>query len=234
MASGLRMFTDRVGNQLTGHPVLDTSGGEELMHVEPSVIISLGNRLVEAAGTLYVTTQQVVWLSETDINMGYALDFLSMSLHAVSTDPETFAFPCIYIQIDNDGVDGSSDESEDSECEDNQNMEHTDAFSLKQITEMRLGPSDPNNLNTLFNVFCECAELNPDLRPGQDENNEWNFGGNHMISFDDSEWMMSENSTLPIGLLDEQQDLSRTLQELNMNDQRFEDAEESENMADKP
>ncbi|KMZ76133.1 putative Methylosome subunit pICln [Zostera marina] len=227
MASGLRLFRDRVGNQLTADPVLDASGGEKLMHVEPSVVISLGNRLVEAAGTLYVTTKQVVWLSEADVNMGYALDFLSISLHAVSTDPKTFAFPCIYIQIDSDCADESSD---DSECEDIQNMEHTDF--LKKITELRLGPSNPNNLNTLFNVLCDCAELNPDVVPEQDENNEWNFGGNQM-SFDDSEWMMSENASLPIGLSDEQQILSRTLQELNMNDQRFEDAEESENMADK-
>lgn len=57
MASGLRLFRDRVGNQLTADPVLDTSGGEKLMHVETSVVISLGNRLVEAAGTLYVTTK---------------------------------------------------------------------------------------------------------------------------------------------------------------------------------
>lgn len=30
---------------------------------------------------------------------GYAVDFLSMSLHAVSTDPEAYPSPCLYVQV---------------------------------------------------------------------------------------------------------------------------------------
>jgi len=32
---------------------------------------------------------------------GYAVDFLSISLHAVSRDPEAYSSPCIYTQVFN-------------------------------------------------------------------------------------------------------------------------------------
>lgn len=40
-----------------------------------------------------------MWLSDTDRTKGYAVDFLSVSLHAVSRDPEAFESPCIYTQV---------------------------------------------------------------------------------------------------------------------------------------
>jgi hypothetical protein len=39
-----------------------------------------------------------VWLSDVDGTKGYAVDFLSISLHAVSRDPEAYPSPCIYTQ----------------------------------------------------------------------------------------------------------------------------------------
>lgn len=32
---------------------------------------------------------------------GYVVDFLSISLHAVSRDPEAYSSPCIYTQVFN-------------------------------------------------------------------------------------------------------------------------------------
>jgi nucleotide-sensitive chloride channel 1A len=43
--------------------------------------------------------RQVVWLSDVDRAKGYAVDFLSLSLHAISTDPEAYPSPCIYAQV---------------------------------------------------------------------------------------------------------------------------------------
>lgn len=43
--------------------------------------------------------RQVVWLSDVDRAKGYAVDFLSLSLHAVSRDPEAYPSPCIYTQV---------------------------------------------------------------------------------------------------------------------------------------
>ncbi|KAG5558426.1 hypothetical protein RHGRI_008381 [Rhododendron griersonianum] len=37
---------------------------------------------------------------------GYAVDFLSVSLHAISRDPEAYPSSCIYVQIDAEDEDG--------------------------------------------------------------------------------------------------------------------------------
>ena len=44
--------------------------------------------------------RQVIWLSNVDRAKGYAVDFLSVSLHAVSRDPEAYQSPCIYTQVE--------------------------------------------------------------------------------------------------------------------------------------
>lgn len=43
----------------------------------------------------------MIWLSDVDRAKGYAVDFLSVSLHAVSRDPEAYSSPCIYTQVEN-------------------------------------------------------------------------------------------------------------------------------------
>lgn len=40
-----------------------------------------------------------MWLSDTDRAKGYAVDFIAVSLHAVSRDPEAYSAPCIYAQV---------------------------------------------------------------------------------------------------------------------------------------
>ncbi|GKV33721.1 hypothetical protein SLEP1_g42186 [Rubroshorea leprosula] len=47
MVLGLRQFSAR-----TGEPILDTGGGEELVHVQPSVYIALGDRAPESPSAL--------------------------------------------------------------------------------------------------------------------------------------------------------------------------------------
>jgi chloride channel, nucleotide-sensitive, 1A len=45
------------------------------------------------------TTRRVIWLSETEKGKGYAVDFLDITLHAVSRDLEAYPSPCIYTQV---------------------------------------------------------------------------------------------------------------------------------------
>ncbi|KAK8937706.1 Chloride conductance regulatory protein ICln [Platanthera guangdongensis] len=97
MVLGLQYFSERAGDG-NGQPVLDSASGEVLVHVQPSVSIALGRRLPESPGTLFISTKRVIWLSDTERDKGYAVDFLSVSLHAVSRDPETYPSPCIYTQ----------------------------------------------------------------------------------------------------------------------------------------
>ncbi|XP_060203433.1 chloride conductance regulatory protein ICln [Lycium barbarum] len=218
--SGLRLVTERTGDG-TGQPFLDTNNGEELMQVQLGTTIVLGSRPPESPGTLYITTKQVVWLSDTDRSKGYAVDFLSVSLHAVSRDPEAYPHPCLYAQIDN-GVE--DDESEGSTDEGDVSSD------LSRITELRLVPSDPNQVDTLFQIFCECAELNPEPIEEEEEEHNWIFSAdqleNQEAGEEESEWMISQNSTHTIGRSNGDHDLAHNVLQLQINDQRFEDAEE--------
>ncbi|XP_039046425.1 chloride conductance regulatory protein ICln-like isoform X2 [Hibiscus syriacus] len=226
MAVGLRQFTARTGNG-AGEPVLDTDNGEELVNVQPSVSVALGNRAPESPGTLYITTRQVVWLSDLDRTKGYAVDFLSLSLHAVSRDPEAYSSPCIYTQIETED-DEVEDEPEDSDSE------CSEVLDLSKIREMRLIPSDASQLDTLFQVLCECAELNPE--PVEEEGHNWIFSADQLEDgaeeSDGVEWNLSQNPANTIGHSNGHHDLSRNVLELQINDQRFEDADEMEEGTD--
>ncbi|KAJ0538753.1 putative PH-like domain superfamily protein [Helianthus annuus] len=68
-----------------------------------------------------------------------------------------------------DTGDEDADESESSDSESNETLD------LSKITEMRLVPSDPNQLDALFEVFSECAELNPEPVEEEEEEHNWVF-----------------------------------------------------------
>ncbi|KAH7853693.1 hypothetical protein Vadar_005582 [Vaccinium darrowii] len=224
MAVGLRLFTERVGDG-AGVPSLDSNAGEELIHVQPGVSIVLANCPPESPGTLYISSKQVVWLSDLDRTKGYAVDFLSVSLHAISRDPEAYPSPCIYAQIDTEDEDG--DQSEGSDTEDN------GPLVLSKVTEMRLVPSDSNQLDTLFEIFCQCAELNPEPVEEEEEAHNWIFSADQMQDEgedgEEPDWHFFQNPTNTIGHSNGDHDLPHTvLEQLQINDERFEDAEEKE------
>ncbi|KAL2920530.1 Chloride conductance regulatory protein ICln [Bienertia sinuspersici] len=208
MALGLRVFSERTSN---GEPILDDNNGEVLMHTQPAVSIVLGNRPSESPGTLFISSKQVIWLSDVDRSKGYAVDFVSISLHAVSRDPEAYPSPCIYTQIET----GDDEEDEDEDEEQQQTLDWSSGISM--IKEMRLVPSDSSHLETLFEVFCECAELNPEPMQGEDASN-WNLSGNDVNL---------------IGYSNGDHDLTHDVLQLHINDQRFEDAEEMEHESNK-
>lgn len=84
-------------------------------------------------------------------------------------------------------------------------------------------------VETLFDVFCRCAELNPEPNEDVEEENSWFFGNEEMAGDgDESEWQLSETLANPIGYANGGPDLARTVLELQINDHRFEDAEEME------
>ncbi|KAM3248086.1 chloride conductance regulatory protein ICln isoform X1 [Capsicum annuum] len=213
---GLRFVAERTGDG-AGQPFVDADNGEELMHVQPGTTIVLGSRPPESPGTLYITTKQVVWLSDTDRSEGYAVDFLSVSLHAVSRDPEAYPDSCLYAQIDNGVEDDESEGSSD---------EGAESSDLSRITELRLVPTDPNQVDTLFQIFCECAELNPEPIEEEEEEHNWIFSADQLENQEAEEWMISENSTHSIGHSNGDQDLAHNVLQLQIDDRRFEDAEE--------
>ncbi|KAJ1426495.1 ICln [Sesbania bispinosa] len=192
--------------EVSGEPVIDSENGEELMRVQPGVDIALANLPRQSPGTLYITTKQVIWVSDVDKNKGYAVDFLSISLHAVSRDPDAYPVPCLYTQIETeaDEEDHDSDNS-DSECQD-----------LSMISEMRLIPSDPTQLDSLFQIFCQCAELNPEPNDEvEEEEHDWVFNTDQMEDQDeDEEGYISQNPANSLGHSNGHHDLARTVLEV--------------------
>lgn len=229
MAPGLKIFSDIAGD---GTPRLDEASGEELVRVDRAASVApasvaLGGRAPEAPGTLFVTTRRVIWLSEAEKGKGYAVEFLDITLHAVSRDPEAYPSPCLYTQIE--AEDGSDEEADDLDSE------PLGELQLEKISEMRIILSDAAQLDSLFDAFCHCAELNPDPTAEQDEEDGW-FHGEDMA---DGGWIHGDEPMVdgidpefytanPIGQNDGS-DLSRSvLEQLQINDQRFEDADEEE------
>jgi len=92
---------------------------------------------------------------------------------------------------------------------------------------MRLVPSDPNQLDSLFDVFCECAELNPEPFEENEEEEEhnWSFSVDQL---EDEGAGDDSDPSIAIGQSNGDHDLARTVLELQINDQRFEDAEETD------
>jgi nucleotide-sensitive chloride channel 1A len=169
----------------------------------------------------------VVWLSDIDRAKGYAVDFLSISLHAVSTDPEAYPSPCLYTQIEIG--------SEEEDGSDDSGSESNETLDLSKITEMRLVVSDPSQLDDLFEVFCECAELNPEPAQEEEVEHNWVFNVDQMEDesvhgpvAEESEWNGSEDPTNSIGCSNGDHDLAQTVLNLRINDHRFEDPEEME------
>lgn len=222
MAPGLQRFTDIADD---GTPQLDAASGEELVRVDRTVAVALGPRSPESPGTLFVTTRRVIWLSEAEKGKGYAVDFLAISLHAVSRDLEAYPSPCIYTQIE--AAVGTEEEAGESNPEANE-------LELSRVSEMRLILADPGQLDALFDVLCHCAELNPDPNAECNGENGW-IHGEDMSNGDwihDDVDMVDENvpqffNANPIGQ-NGGYDLSRSVFELQINDQRFVDAEEEQ------
>jgi len=220
-----------------GEPCLDTENGEETRHVQPQTAIVLGNRTTQPVGTLYITTKRLIWLSDVDKQKGYAVDFLSISLHAVSRDPEAYELPCIYAQIETAESDGYGDELED------QNSTNDENLDLSQVTEIRLVPSDPSTLDNIFKVLCACAELNPEPVGELEGEGDWIFSAEDMmnsnlgavngISVQDGEGDWEYEDDELVNHIGHSNGLDHSLHEnileLQIDDARFEDALEPEN-----
>ncbi|XP_062205928.1 chloride conductance regulatory protein ICln-like [Phragmites australis] len=217
MVLGLYPFTDIAAD---GVPRLDAAAGEKVVRVERAAALALGPRAPEPPGTLFLTTRRVIWVSGAEKGKGYAVDFVTVSLHAVSRDPEAYPSPCIYTQIETE--DGSDEESDDSDSETNGEIE------VSKVTEMRIIPSDPGQLDGLFEAFSHCAELNPDPNAESDEESGWVHGDEGDEDMTDGSDIECEFSDVnPIGQTDDH-DIAHAVVKLKINEQRFEDAEEED------
>jgi len=124
---------------------------EKIVYQEPATQAFFGERKTEGKGVLYITTKNVIWLSNEDGNKGFSIDYPFLTMHAVSRDLSSFRIPCIYCQLD-------QEEEEEEE---------------EEWSEVRFVPADANHLDVIYEALSKCAELNPD--PARDEEGEFYF-----------------------------------------------------------
>ncbi|KAL8427616.1 hypothetical protein Efla_005791 [Eimeria flavescens] len=128
-------------------------------------------------GVLFVTSQRVAWLSADGFS--FALSYLSIVLHALSTDPQASARPCLYCQIKGDALPlpvanghqpvgvAASDSGEAMEEEAAEAAEDDEA-----MVELKFIPDDASCLQRLFAVVSEMAALHPDPDAGDLDGDE--------------------------------------------------------------
>ena len=78
--------------------------------------------------------RRVLWLSEADADLGLAIEFTAITMHAISSADESFPRPCIYMQLE-PSADGFGHEGA-AAAEDDDDEDGATTF------EMRLVPAD--------------------------------------------------------------------------------------------
>ena len=161
-------FSERTAD---GLPVLEDN--ERIILSHANVACFLDPERSEGSGAMHVTTRFVYWFSADDIERGYRLQYNWISMHAVSRDPESFARPCVYCQLDlppaapsfmcMDGGDAGEEEagaSADAEADEAEDGMADDPFD--EVSEIRFVPADDAAINAIFTAMSDGAALNPD------------------------------------------------------------------------
>ena len=180
------------------------------------------------------------------------MPFTSITMHAVSRGAEDgsndFTSPCIYAQVEGtppegfgatiaSGGDGpgpedadEGDEEDDDEGDDEDDaggfaMGGGDDGDYDDMFELRIVPTDPEGLDQMFHVLCECAAMNPD----DDEDEEEDDGG---LFFDEDEVMRgagADGRAAALERFDAMLQIDPGVDELIRDDPgRFEDDDEEE------
>eukprot|EP00158_Paraphelidium_tribonemae_P007225 Partr_v1_DN28159_c4_g1_i3_m56093 putative NA len=118
-----------------------------------------------AIGTLYITSQRIYWYSTT-INKGFALDYPTIILHAISRmgTTESEHQGAIYLQLDMDTVlrhnASSFANGRDEVLEDG------------AVFELNLSPRYGDKVDNIFLAMSECSALHPDDPAGGDDDED--------------------------------------------------------------
>lgn len=129
---------------------------EGIRHEERDTTVYINNREV-GKGTLYITESLLSWLNY-DTRQGFSLEYLHISLHAISRDEQAHPRQCLYIMVDAkvDLPDVPFPPSSES------GSENEDEDGDTPITEMRFAPDNTNNLDAMFQAMNHCQALHRD------------------------------------------------------------------------
>lgn len=143
-------------NERNGNALVLAEG--EKVELEQSDVKLFFDDDLKGEGTLFFTTERVAWLCASD-ETGFAFDYPTFIIHAISRSPESFKYPCIYCQLQSSA---DEDESED-------------------IPEVRFCPKEEAQLEEMFKVFSDMSALHPDPNDSEadecgdlmDPNHQW-------------------------------------------------------------
>ncbi|XP_011494168.1 PREDICTED: methylosome subunit pICln [Ceratosolen solmsi marchali] len=135
-----------------------------IRHEEQNATLYINNREI-GKGTLYITESVLSWINN-DTRQGFSLEYLHISLHAISRDVQVHPRQCLYMIVDikvdfPDDPTLEPNDNNESNTDDN-NDDDDDDDSDAPITEMRFAPDNINSLEAMFQAMKECQALHPD------------------------------------------------------------------------
>jgi len=128
---------------------------DDILHTEPNAAayehgIGLG------VGTLYISKSVLVWISTN--GQGFALQYPTISMHAISRNTSGFPHPCIYMVVETPKERGSDGGEHNGSTQEESDEDDDD----EQSTEIRFVPSNITSLDTMYHALSECQALHPD------------------------------------------------------------------------
>lgn len=178
-----------------------------LVYSAANTQLKIGNHLI-GIGTLYVNQNSLEWMP---VNRPEGLSILwkQISVHGITPNP----IKSIYFMLDHKlywqgvyGENGSTPHENESGDEDEDSISD-------EMTELWLIPTDPNIVDTIYQAMTDCQALHPDSADS--------------ISESDGEFMDFDAVVQDRGDDDDDDNVGENnMQGLNINDERFADAEE--------
>ena len=243
---GIQLYGER---DASGGPVCDATDGEAVALALP-VSLHIGDDKTGAKGTLHITTRRLVWIAGGDDNaLGFSVPFQSLTMHAISRDTSEGGFPreCIYTQVEGSAPEGYGgataaaggviEEEQEDEGDDDDDF----GGEFDEMTELRLVPEEPSQLEAMFKTLCECAAMNPDDDDAEEEDDDLGMGmgmggggGAGEFYYNEEEVLSGAGAEARAAMLDHYDSLLQMptageLDELIQNDPgRFEDDDEEE------
>lgn len=142
--------------------------GVRLEQAETTAVLD-GQRL--GTGTLYVAETRLSWFDGS--GLGFALEYPSIGLHAISRDVSAFPQEHLYVMVNGKLSEESEMEMRDDEEEDDED-DDSEGEEERNITEIRFVPSDKSALESMFSAMCDCQALHPDP---EDQDSDSDFEG---------------------------------------------------------
>ena len=243
---GIQLYAARDDS---GGPVCDVTDGEAVALALP-VSFHIGDDRAGAKGTLHITTRRLVWIGGDDNALGFSVAFQSLTKQAISRDTSEGGFPreCIYTQVEGSAPEGyggtaaaAGGAGEDSEEEEEEEEDEDEDFGgdFDEMTELRLVPEEPSQLEAMFKTLCECAAMNPDDDEEEDDDEGgrgmgMGVGGAGEFYYNEEEVLSGAGAEARAAMLDHYDSLLQMptageLDELIQNDPgRFEDDDDDE------